>query len=267
MNYKTLMAVAATALCGTVFADVTSANIVGYTQTDTPYLGSTAAGAFVPVTGTKNDLIDITVIGYKDAQGNGTCEGGVQAQTLDEYGGTDKIYEWYDVSYGPGDEYHGWYPLNGELPIERGDVPLELGGGLWVNVLVSNLKLQSSGQVPTAGDVETSLPNLGYVIANPTPVNVDLVDCMITGYKDAQGNGTCEGGVQAQTLDEYGGTDEIYEWYDVSYGPDDEYYGWYPLNGEINVPRNKVVMTPGRGLWIQSFDSCYNFVWPKVEVK
>ena len=250
-----------------MFADVTSANIVGYDTTDLQLAGLSAGAAFVPVSGNVVDLIDITVTGYKDAQGNGTCEGGVQAQTLDAGGGTDKTYEWYDVDYGGGDVYYGWYPLNEEENIKRGDVTVQPGEGLWFYCTASSYSFQSSGQVPTDGDVETNLQIAGLTIANPTPVKVDLVDCEVGGYKDEQGEGTCEGGVQVQTLDAGGGTLKTYEWYDVDYGGGDLYYGWYPLNEEENVKRDEVTLDPGAGLWSYCTASGYTFIWPKVDVK
>ena len=234
----------------------TAPTVVGYDTTSLPQYGKCAGGAFIPVSAERFDLMDITVVGYKDAQGQGQCEAGVTVQTLDKDGGTTATYEWWDI---PG--YYGWYPVNEEQPVKRGDITVQPGEGLWFNSTSTIYGFESSGEVATAGDIETKLPQYGYTIANPTPVTVDLVDCEVTGYKDEKGEGQCEAGVTVQTLDKDGGTTATYEWWDIP-----GYWGWYPVNDETPLGRNIVTMEPGLGLWLNSNNTIYHFVWPKVEI-
>ena len=231
-------------------------SVVGYDTTSLPQYGKAAGGAFIPVSTENFDLMDIKIVGYKDEKGVGECEGKVNVQTLNEGGGTTATYEWWDI---PG--YYGWYPINEEQPVKRGDVTVQPGHGLWFYSSLDIYSFESSGEVATAGDIETVLPLYGYAIANPTPVTVDLVDCEITGYKDEKGVGECEGKVNVQTLNEGGGTTATYEWWDIP-----GYWGWYPLNDETPLGRNIVTMEPGLGLWLYASGTGYNFVWPKVEI-
>jgi hypothetical protein len=124
-------------------------------------------------------------------------------------------------------------------------------------------KLQSSGTVETTADVLTPLNGSGLTIANPTPVNVDLVNCYVAGYE-----GEAYGPVQVQTLTEAGGTERIFIWYE--YGEGEDYVcGWYEQDEEGNyteLSANDVELTPGEGLWSVSDSTEYKFAWPKVEL-
>ena len=265
---KKLMIGMAMIAASSVLAAVESANIVGYGPTGlgTDGNGTCGGASFVPVSGATIDLLDITVTGYED---NGGAYGEVEAQTLDGTGASDISYFWFDMDDGE-NVYKGWYTADefGALTaVVRGERVLAPGEGLWTLSGYDGLKLQSAGSVPTAADISTLLgtDGEGTVTANPTPVNIDLVDCYVTGYED---NGGAYGEVEAQTLDGTGASDISYFWFDMDDG-ENVYYGWYTADefgALLAVERGDQVLTPGQGLWTLSGYAGLTFVWPKVDL-
>ena len=183
----------------------------------------------------------------------GEAYGEVQVQTLNEYGQTQATYFWYDI---PGDSIIGWFDKS-ENEYVRGDVLVQAGEGLWVYCDGAGYGFQSAGQVPTS-KVTVELQNSGLSIANPTPIDVDLIDCAISGY-----TGDAYGEVQVQTLNEYGQTQATYFWYDI---PGDSIIGWFDKS-ENELVRGDVVMAPGAGLWTYCDGNGFNFEFPGVDVK
>lgn len=206
----------------------------------------------------KIDLVDITVVGYE-----GEAYGPVQIQTLTGAGGTDRTFMWYE--YGEGDEaVKGWYEEteDGYEELVSDDVTIYPGEGLWSVSDSSDYKLQSAGSVATEADILTPLNGTGLTIANPTPVNVDLVNCYVAGY-----DGEAYGPVQVQTLTGAGGTARTFMWYE--YGEGDDYVcGWYEEteDGYEELVADDVVLGPGVGLWTVSDSTDYKFAWPKVNL-
>ena len=166
-----------------------------------------------------------------------------------------------------GEHYKGWF-LDGEIdyPYEDEDpVQVQPGEGLWLYSTDAKFKLQSSGEVPQS-DVETSLIEGGLTLVNPTPVEVDLGNCKITGYEDVQGETQTD--VVVYTLDENGSTEDAsFTWMDFEFWGE-HYYGWY-LDGEIDYPyedEDPVTMKPGQGIWVNSTADNFKFVWPGVKI-
>ena len=222
--------------------------VVGYAPANLQNLGLTAGSCFKPVSAQKVDLIDMKGVGY-----DGEAGGEIQIQTLNEYGQTQATYFWYDI---PSEDILGWFDLS-EEPLNRGDVEIQAGEGLWVYCAADGLGLQSSGEVPQS-KVIVELQESGLSVANPTPVTVDLIDCCVSGYEEGAG-----GEVQVQTLNEYGQTQATYFWYDI---PDEDILGWFDLSEEP-LNRGDVTMAPGAGLWTYCSADGFNFEFPGVDVK
>ena len=222
-------------------------NAVGYTSATLQEYGLTAGAAFVPVTGATFDLTDLTATGYDTDQGT---DSEMYIQTLDEYGRTVATYFWVDDA----DTIKGWFNEDGD-EVAVGDVTFQPGEGLWSFCDFDGFGLQSAGAVPMS-DVAVILQEYGLSIANPTPVTVDLTDCVITGYDTDQGT---DSEMYIQTLDEYGRTVATYFWVDDA----DTICGWFNEDGD-EVAVGDVTVAPGAGLWsFCDFDG-FSFVWPKV---
>ena len=284
---KKLMFAVSAALCATVgFSDVTSANIVGYMNKELPASGQAVGPAFINVSGEDMDLVDISATGYDPydyEKDEGGARGDVQLSTLTDGGGTAVTYKWYDYTKrgeSPDADVvmKGWYKeVNRRYVLcVRGEVTLQPGEGLWSNTLAYNQKLVSSGEVATKADVATAMPASGMMIANPLPVNVDLVDMYVRGYDPydyEKDEGGARGDVQLSTLTDGGGTAVTYKWYDYTKrgeSPDADVVmcGWYK---EVNrryvlCVRDEVVLTPGEGLWTNTLAEDQTLYWPKVEV-
>ena len=227
--------------------------IVGYSNGDLRE-GFKAAGAqFVPVSGTTIDLTDITVTGYE-----GETAEEVSVQTLNKNGGMVNQYLWYDATDGS-DVYYGWMDAATGDFVEAGDVKFNVGDGLWVDSPSADFKLQTAGQVMSASAAVTLREGF-KMVANPTPVAVDLTDITVTGYDEE--DGTAEE-VSVQTLNKNGGMVNQYLWYDATDGSD-VYYGWMDAATGDFVEAGDVEVGAGEALWTDSPDTSFSLVLPGV---
>lgn len=234
---------------GSAVYGIESANIVGYAPAQLQEFGLTAGACFIPVSGKTFDLTDLTVTGYDAEEGT---DSEMYVQTLDEAGRTVATYFWVDDA----DSIKCWFNEEGEA-VQVGEVVFQAGEGLWTACDYDGFGLQSAGQVPQE-DVAVNLQEFGLSIANPTPVSVDLTDCIVTGYDAEEGT---DSEMYVQTLDEAGRTVATYFWVDV-----EGVIGWYNEEGE-EVAKGDVVVQPGVGLWTACDYDGFSFVWPKVDIK
>ena len=246
-----IAAIAAT----TAMAEIVSSSVVGYSNGDLRE-GFKAAGAqFVPVSGTTIDLTDITVTGYDKEEGT---EEEVSVQTLDKNGDMVNKYFWIDITDGE-DVYYGWIDFDTGDIIEAGDVKLNVGDGLWVDAPSAAFKLQSAGQVMSASATVTLREGF-KMVANQTPVAVDLTNIVVTGYDEKEGT---EEEVSVQTLDKNGDMVNKYFWIDITDG-EDVYYGWIDFDTGDIVEEASVEVGAGESLWVDAPDTSFNLVLPGV---
>ena len=251
---KLIMGIAAIAAT-TAMAEIVSSSVVGYSNGDLRE-GFKAAGAqFVPVSGTTIDLTEITVTGYDKEEGT---EEDVSVQTLNKNGGRVKQYYWYDVVDGT-DVYYGWLDGSTGDFVAPGEVKFDVGDGLWVYAPNSDFGLQTAGQVMAASATVTLREGF-KMVANPTPIAVDLTDITVTGYDEEEGT---EEDVSVQTLNKNGGRVDQYYWYDVVDG-NDVYYGW--LDGATSdfIEVGDVEVGAGAALWVYAPSTDYKLVLPGV---
>ena len=283
---KKLMFAAAAIAAGVAMADVTSANIVGYMNQALPVDGLAVGPAFINVSGETIDLMDISVTGYPDfdyEKDEGGARGDVQVSTLNGGGDSDKNYKWYDYTIkgeSPDEDkvLKGWYRISGRNRYElvRGEVVLQPGEGLWSVTSAENQKFVAAGQVVTEADQPTELPVDGLMVANPTPVAVDLINVYVRGYPPfdyEKDEGGARGDVQVSTLNGGGDSDKNYKWYDYTIkgetpADDKVLFGWYRISGRnrYELEKNEVVLQPGEGLWSVTSAEDQKLYWPKVEV-
>ena len=256
---KKLMIGAVAAIAASTAFCVESANVVGYASEDLRS-GFIAQGAcFIPVAGESIDLTSIIVTGYDKDEGT---EEEVMIQSLDRLGATvpGSMYTWIDVVDGS-DVYYGWLNGSGDF-VEPGDAVFTPGEAVWVKAPSADFKLQYSGQVPTT-DQSNILRNGFKLVANPTPVTVDLTDVVVDGYDKDEGT---EEEVMIQSLDRLGATvpGSMYTWIDVVDGSD-VYYGWLNGAGDF-VEVGEKTFTPGEAVWVKSPSTQFNIVFPGVSL-
>ena len=236
-------------------ADAISSDVVGYAQAGLRS-GFKAAGAqFNPVAGGQYDLVNLTVTGYDKEDGT---DGDVSVQTLDATGNMIDQYFWVDVTDGD-DVVYGWFDNNGDQ-VEAGTVTFAVGDGLWVDAVDNTFGLQSAGSV-LSEDYAVVLRAGFKMVANSTPVAVDLTEITVTGYDADEGT---DGDVSVQTLDSTGNMIDQYFWVDVTDG-DDVVYGWFDNNGD-QVEAENVMVEAGAALWVDAADSTFSLVIPGVDL-
>ena len=142
------------------------------------------------------------------------------------------------------------------------------GEGLFVITKTTGAKFQTSGAVPQE-DVYTDVADNseGILMANPSPVTVDLGDCKVFGCTSQK----TPNALEVQTLNEFGGTDRSFNWKDYKNPLTSQVLlGWYENNSTdyTTLPADKKVkLTPGKGIFvITKCTQDIKFVWPKVEL-
>ena len=237
-----------------------SQNVVGYDSAALRNNGCAAAGASFAATSGTMDLQDLSVSGYNHEDG---FEGDINVQFLDGRGKTTATYFWLDI---PKDEddpdsvaFYGWYDGSDEY---AENVTIAPGTGLWTYSNSSAYGLQSAGQVITT-DTTTTLRNNGCIlVANPTPVDVDIQDIYVSGYNHEDG---FEGDINVQFLNGLGKTTATYFWLDIPKDEDDPdseaFFGWYDGSDEY---AENVTIPAGTALWTSSNSSAYSLVFPGV---
>ena len=231
--------------------------MVGYSEVGLRS-GYVAQGScFLPVSGDKIDLNQITVVGYNKEDGS---EDEVNIQLLDSRGAmvTGSNYYWIDIVDGE-DVYYGWMNGDGDI-IEDGVATFSAGEALWIAAPSVDYKFMYSGQVDKLGTA-VSLRDGYKLVANPTPVTVDLNDIIVKGYNVEDGS---EDEVNIQSLDYRGAmvTGSNYYWIDVVDG-EDVYYGWMNGDGDIIEDGTKI-LNPGEALWVNAPAVNYTIEFPKA---
>ena len=233
-------------------------------------------------------LADLKVTGYTPPEWKksgkvyvnvGGCTGSAFVmQTLTTSGLKDQAYYWLDYTtsattkVGP-----GWFtnPDGTEIPGGEGSVKLDAGKSLWIQG--SGYSLQPSGAV-NPFDVEYKTDPVGNVaIGNCMPISTKLSDLTVTGYTPPEWKksgkvfvnvGGCTGSAFVmQTLTTSGLKDQAYYWLDYTtsattkVGP-----GWFanPDGTPIEGGADKIILDPGKGLWVQG--SGYNLIVPAPEL-
>ena len=269
-------------------ADITSANVVGYQQIETDGTGNVMiAPTFLKVSESNAvTLADLKVTGYtppawqkvgKVWKNVGGCTGQFVMQTLTTSGLMENAYYWLDYTtsattkVGP-----GWFanPDGTEIPGGQGAVTFDAGKALWISG--SGYSLQPTGAV-NPFDVEFKTDETGNVaVGNCMPVGTKLSDLTVTGYtppawqkvgKVWKNVGGCTGQFVVQTLTTSGLMEKAYYWLDYTtsatakVGP-----GWFanPDGTPIENGADKVILDPGKGLWVSG--SGYNLIVPAPEL-
>jgi hypothetical protein len=228
------------------FAELASANIVGYTTTDTAKNAQQMIGAsFVSVSGTGESL-SLTDISLQNDEEEGSSWIKWWDPTAKKY--SDKVcfvYERYDAD---DDEkvYEGGWADEDWIPVEKTFAP---GEGFWFQAGNDGVKILVSGQVYQPTTQYLSLPlvkNAQRMVQNPFPTTLKLSDIVLDNDEE-------EGSSWIKwwdpTTKKY--SDKVcyvYERYDAE--DDDKVYegGWAD---EDWIPVEKT-FDAGAGFWVQA---------------
>ena len=240
---KLMFGIGAALLTGAVMADVTSANIVGYSQNQLRQGATMLTPQFFAMEEGGMDIQALKPVGDSI-----DTEGGIYIQVLNRSGGEDEFYQWIDWG---GDET-GW--MDGDYAIVT-DKKFVEGAGLWVTGVSAADNIQSAGQVGQA-DVTVALRVGATGCGNPFPVPMDLQSIYLTADEGVDID--TEGGIYIQVLNRSGGEDEFYQW--IDWGGDET--GW--MDGDYAIVTGKE-FAPGAGLWVTGADGVYiNFPAPEL---
>ena len=210
-----------------MFADITSANIVGY-KAEGLREGFTMVSPSFQGIG-KTTAIDLTSLKLNGDYGSGD----IVIQTLTALGEGDKAYEF--VKDRRGNWF--WRDVDSSETIEEGVVAFEYGTGLWV-AGIDATSLTSAGQVST-DDCEITLRDGFTATGNMTAVPVDLT-AIIPGGEYGSGD------IVIQTLTALGEGDKAYEFVKDRRGN----WFWRDVDSSETIEEGAVVFAPGAGLWV-----------------
>ena len=225
-------------MSGAVFADVTSANVVGYQEIETN-AGATdftmLTPTFLSVASDKDcTLADLKVTGY-----TGETKGDFVLRTLNVDGSSNKQYYWVETA----SKTAGWYAskLGSAIPGGPESVAIDAGQGLWCTT--KGYKLVPCGAVgQSLIEYETNSGDSFTAVGNCTPVDITLDKLTVTGYA-----GETKGDFVLRTLNVDGSSNKQYYWVETA----SKTAGWYAskLGSAIPGGPESVTIKAGQGLW------------------
>ena len=273
---KKLMFAAAAIAVGVAMADISSSNIVGYSQqTANATRNTMMTPNFLNVnsaTGCK--LSDLSVTGYEppvwmeeDEYFEGGCAGGeFILQFLNNNGSVAAQYYWID----DGDNTAGWYASMVAGAIEGGATSVTIPAGTAAWVIGSGKKLQSSGAVNTADVAFKMNATRNTAVGNCMPIDLKLSQFTVSGYdapewmeEDEYFEGGCAGGeFILQFLNNNGSVAAQYYWIDDG----DNTAGWYAsmVAGAIEGGAEAVNIPAGKGAWVIGSGKTLNIPAPEL---
>ena len=232
MNVKSIMAIGAATLCSAVFADITSANVVGYKASDLQDGTTRIAPCFVDVGG-ETDGVDVTKI----IPGGSYASGDIVISILD-YAGRNIADYGYMV---PRRGAPGWANVDTGVALKEGEVVLAPGEGVSITGL-DGLSVTSAGQVST-DDRVIALRDGTTPSGNCTAVPLDITSIIPGGSYNS-------GDIVISILDYAGRNIKDYGFMVPRRGTP----GWADVDTGIAVAEGEVVFQPGEGFTVTGFD-------------
>ncbi len=249
-------------IAGTAFADsniVSSANIVGYVQTDTPAAGSFNIVSLVQFSNGSNTVHIQDAIGNMDS-----------LNASDTWNNADKLYVWTGMDY---DKYGLFQPVTGDCywsiynamvwitkTCVATDAQLNRGEALWYATGAggTSTNVTASGNVYLDETFDISIPEGFSILAYPYSSDINLTNLVISS---------------ATASDVWGTADKIYFFTGSTY----EKYGlfqpasgspyWSTYNAMVWITKTCVPtdkeLALGQGFWYES-DSAKTIEFSKI---
>ena len=214
-------------------ADITSSNIVGYTNKDQGADYSLVVPMFRGISANNYALQDLIPSG-ENVNGNGD----ISVQTFTSLAEADEQFFWLtedDMGVEDGD---GWY--EGDFATKATKV-LTPGEGLMLGAASGAITLRFAGQVET-GAVEIDAPADYSLIGNVRPFALNIQDIIPSG-ENVNGNGD----ISVQTFTSLAEADEQFFWLTEEDMGVEDGDGWY--EGDFATKATKV-FDPGEGMML-----------------
>ena len=226
---------------GTVgFADVESANVVGYTTKAAGANLNWYAPQFFTVGANTTDINDIKL----DDGGTGTVGWGDSMQIVGPLGNASEMYLYWDKSMDPKGLATGCYW--GDDECNAVTVSFDAGDGIAIdNANELAFALNNAGDVPTEDVSFAASANLNWT-GNPFPEAINLNAVTL----DDGGVGTVGWGDSLQIVGPLGNASEMYLYWDKSMDPKGLATGYYWGDDECNAV--DVTLKPGDGFAIDN---------------
>ena len=231
---KLMFAIAAVA-AGTVLADVTSANIVGYSTITTEANVNDIHGApFLNIGQDDLDVQDIVLDNGSDGQ-----------DILKVFNAATGIYEnynWFSTIYDPSDNYKPLGPGWGASYMYKAGV-IKRGQGFWLKTIKAN-NVKISGEVAAANaNTLNTEANVNDIVACMYPVELDVQDIVLDNGSDGQDI--------LKIFNAATGIYENYNWFSTIYDPSDNYKPLGPGWGASYMYKAGTIL-PGQGFWLKT---------------
>ena len=230
MNYKAIMTLGAAALCGSLLADVTSANCVGYGTFKNESNPKVIIGTSFTTVGTESGIL------LNDLKGTFATEDSIQVSKTDPKGKTILYTYLYSLD-GDIDEDDGWY--DEELTFVGNTERLEWGQGAW---LVANdpTDLTTAGEVKKGHKIHAVTDPKTLVCSfYPTPFCPNAATVTWVGAQTED---------SIQTFYTEGGKTKLYTYLYSRDGDIDDTDGWYDEELTL-VEADKAIAGVGEGFW------------------
>ena len=264
---KRLMIAAAAMTAGIALADVSSANIVGYINTDTVCGGQLISAGFLKPGTSGFNVSGITVSGYQeDTAFVDNNDFACDFYILDDAGRTIKETDKYFYYVDPCDWAGGfvggkWYDRNDQEVVAGGDNDLSLSPAqaVWLSMPAGDgehtITFGTAGEVIQA-EIQFPLVSGGNCVGNPMAVPVNLSSLTVTGYQeDTAFVDNNDYACDFYILDDAGRTNKEVGKYFYYVDPCDWAGGfvggkWYDRNDQEIVPgENDFAIPATQGLW------------------
>lgn len=257
---KKTMFVAAAAVAASCFADVTSANVVGYYASESNFrAGNTMyTPMFAGVGSETYSINDIKPVGTTIPDGSSSASA-IILQKLTPTGGQDGYAYWW-MDYYDEDEEDDMYGWKRPTFFTDASLTFTAGEAFWLKMpATAACTLQFNGEV-RKGNSYILLRQGNTALGNPTPKTINVADIRPTGTAIPNGSSSSNA-IILQKLTATGGQDGYAYWWMDYYDDDeeDDMYGWKRPTFFSDC---SMTLAPGEGLWVKCPNATTSLQFP-----
>ena len=257
---KKIMFAAAMIAAMVAVADVTSANVVGYYQSESNFrVGNTMyTPMFAGVGSETYSIQDIKPVGTTVPDGSSGANA-ITLQKLNATGGIDgNLYYWMD--YYDDDEEENEYGWRRPASFTPAAITFTAGEAFWLKMpATAACTLQFNGEV-RKGNSYILLRQGNTAVGNPTPVTINVADIRPVGTAVPDGSSGANA-ITLQKLNSTGGIDgNLYYW--MNYYDDDEEEDEYGWKRPASFADCAMTLAPGEGLWVKCPNATTSLQFP-----
>ena len=246
-----------------MFADVTSANVVGYAQAQGRFGAKILGAQFVNIGEDQEiDIQDLIPVGPYTGE---YSKAGVYIQFLNENGVDTATYYFYDTAEKTGSRpapaRYGWYTDANRFQKAEG-VTVKPGEGIYFYAPDDTWYLRSNGEVAQS-PTQITLRFGAKMVVNPLPVPVDMQKISVASGYDPSGDYS-KAGLYLQVLNENGVDTATFYFYDTAEKtgsrPAPARFGWYTDANRFQL--GELTVQPGEGIYVYAPDDTWAIQFP-----